>query len=65
MEQKVNPYVIALTVMISTFMVLMDTSIVSGALPYIAGSLSVTPDDVAWKLTVIYCGFAIIYWTER
>ncbi|MGC8791703.1 MAG: DHA2 family efflux MFS transporter permease subunit [Desulfurella sp.] len=59
-QQKVNPYLIALTVMIPTFMVLMDTSIVSVALPYIAGPLSVTPDDAAWTLTVYIAANAII-----
>jgi len=28
-EKKVNPYIVALTVMLPTFMVLMDTSIVT------------------------------------
>jgi DHA2 family multidrug resistance protein len=60
MEKKVNPYLIALTVMIPTFMVLMDTSIVSVALPYIAGPLSVTTDDAAWTLTVYIAASAII-----
>lgn len=60
MENKVNPYVVALTVMIPTFMVLMDTSIVSVALPYIAGPLSVTTDDAAWTLTVYIAASAII-----
>lgn len=60
MEKKINPYLIAITVMIPTFMVLMDTSIVSVALPYIAGPLSVTTDDAAWTLTVYIAANAII-----
>jgi DHA2 family multidrug resistance protein len=59
-ERKIHPYLIAITVMLPTFMVLMDTSIVSVALRYIAGPLSVTPDDAAWTLTVYLAANAII-----
>ena len=58
-DKKVHPYLIAFTVMLPTFMVLMDTSIVSVALRYIAGPLSVTADDAAWTLTVYLAANAI------
>jgi DHA2 family multidrug resistance protein len=36
----VNPWIIALTVTLATFMEVLDTSIANVALPHIAGSLS-------------------------
>ncbi|WP_291493346.1 DHA2 family efflux MFS transporter permease subunit [Desulfurella sp.] len=59
-DKKVNPYIIALTVMLPTFMVLMDTSIVTVALSYMAGPLSVTTDDATWTLTVYLAASGII-----
>jgi hypothetical protein len=38
-----NPWLIAMAVMVPTFMEVIDTSIASVALPYIAGSVSATP----------------------
>ena len=35
-----NPWLVALAVMLATFMEVLDTSIAAVALPYIAGSLS-------------------------
>jgi DHA2 family multidrug resistance protein len=37
-----NPWVIALTVTLATFMEVLDTSIANVALPHIAGGLSAT-----------------------
>jgi DHA2 family multidrug resistance protein len=59
-EKQVNPYIVALTVMLPTFMVLMDTSIVTVALSYMAGPLSVTTDDATWTLTVYLAASGII-----
>ena len=47
----VNPWLIALSVMLATFMEVIDTSIASVALPHIAGSLSATTDEATWVLT--------------
>jgi MFS transporter, DHA2 family, multidrug resistance protein len=46
-----NPWLIAVAVMLATFMEVMDTSIASVSLPYIAGSLSATNDEATWVLT--------------
>jgi len=46
-----NPWLIAVSVMLATFMEVLDTSIASVALPYIAGSLSATNDEATWVLT--------------
>ena len=47
----INPWPIALTVTIATFMEALDTSIANVALPHIAGNLSATADQATWVLT--------------
>jgi len=42
---RFNPGLIAVPVMLATFMVILDTSIVVVALPYIAGNLGATQDE--------------------
>jgi len=42
---------VALSVMLSTFMVVLDSSIANVALPHIAGSLSASTDESTWVLT--------------
>src|ERR1700733_3392230 len=56
----VNPWWIAAAVMLATFMEVLDTSIASVALPYIAGSLSATNDEATWVLTSYLVSNAII-----
>ncbi|HEX4084612.1 MAG TPA: DHA2 family efflux MFS transporter permease subunit [Chthoniobacteraceae bacterium] len=46
-----NPWLVALTVTIATFMEVLDTSIANVALPHIAGSLSASVDESTWVLT--------------
>ncbi len=46
-----NPWLIAMAVMVPTFMEVIDTSIASVALPYIAGSVSATTQEATWVLT--------------
>ncbi len=48
---SVNPWMIAVSVMIATFMVVLDSSIANVALPHIAGSLSASTDESTWVLT--------------
>src|ERR1700723_3828758 len=47
----VNPWVIAVTVTLATFMELLDTAIANVALPHIAGGLAVRYDESTWVLT--------------
>jgi DHA2 family multidrug resistance protein len=56
----VNPWLIAVSVMLATFMEVLDTSIASVALPHIAGSLSATTDEATWVLTSYLVANAII-----
>ena len=55
-----NPWLIAVGVMLATFMEVLDTSIANIALPHIAGSLSSTPDEATWVLTSYLVSNAII-----
>jgi DHA2 family multidrug resistance protein len=52
--------VIAMTVMLATFMEVLDTSVANVALPHIAGSLSATPEEATWVLTSYLVANAII-----
>jgi DHA2 family multidrug resistance protein len=56
----VNPWVIALTVTLATFMEVLDTSIANVSLPHIAGSLSAGIDESTWVLTSYLVANAII-----
>ncbi|MGH9596435.1 MAG: DHA2 family efflux MFS transporter permease subunit [Edaphobacter sp.] len=59
-RQGVNPWLIAASVMLATFMEVLDTAIASVALPYIAGSLSATTDEATWVLTSYLVANAIV-----
>jgi len=41
----INPWIIAVTVTLATFMELLDTAIANVALPHIAGGLAVSYDE--------------------
>jgi MFS transporter, DHA2 family, multidrug resistance protein len=56
----VNPWLVTAAVMLATFMEVLDTTIVSVALPHIAGSLSATTDQATWVLTSYLVANAII-----
>jgi len=56
----VNPWLIAASVMLATFMEVLDTAIASVALPYIAGSLSASTDEATWVLTSYLVANAIV-----
>ena len=55
-----NPWLIALAVMLATFMEVLDTSVANVALPHIAGSLSASADEATWVLTSYLISNAII-----
>src|SRR5271170_6144891 len=59
-RQGVNPWLIAISVMLATFMEVLDTAIASVALPYIAGSLSASNDEATWVLTSYLVANAIV-----
>src|SRR6201994_3580269 len=59
-DGSINPWVIALTVTLATFMEVLDTSIANVALPHISGSLGAGQDESTWVLTSYLVGNAII-----
>jgi MFS transporter, DHA2 family, multidrug resistance protein len=59
-KPKHNPWAIALTVTLATFMEVLDTSIANVALPHIAGSLSASQEESTWVLTSYLVSNAII-----
>jgi DHA2 family multidrug resistance protein len=57
---RINPWIIALTVTLATFMEVLDTSIANVALPHIAGGLSAGEDEATWVLTSYLVSNAIV-----
>jgi DHA2 family multidrug resistance protein len=55
-----NPWFIAVTVTLATFMELLDTSIANVSLPYIGGGLGRSYDEVTWILTTYLVANAVI-----
>src|ERR1700721_483015 len=58
---SVNPWIIGISVMLATFMEVLDTAIASVALPYIAGSLSASTDEATWVLTSYLVENAMVF----
>jgi DHA2 family multidrug resistance protein len=48
---RANPWAIAITVTLATFMEALDTSIANVAMPHIGGSLSASTEEATWVLT--------------
>jgi len=59
-ERAINPWVIAVTVTLATFMELLDTAIANVALPHIAGGLAVSYDESTWVLTSYLVSNAVV-----
>jgi len=59
-KPKHNPWAVALTVTLATFMEVLDTSIANVALPHIAGSLGASQDEATWVLTSYLVASAVI-----
>src|SRR5438309_2186952 len=57
---EVNPWFIALTVTLATFMEVLDTSIANVSLPHIAGGLAAGVDESTWILTSYLVSNAIV-----
>jgi MFS transporter, DHA2 family, multidrug resistance protein len=55
-----SPWLIATSVMLATFMEVLDTSVANVSLPHIAGNLSATPEESTWVLTSYLISNAII-----
>jgi DHA2 family multidrug resistance protein len=59
-KPEANPWMIAASVMLSTFMVVLDSSVANVALPHIAGNLSASTDESTWVLTSYLVSNAIM-----
>ncbi len=59
-KPKHNPWLVALTVTLATFMEVLDTSIANVALPHIAGSVGASQDEATWVLTSYLVASAVI-----
>ncbi|MGO9895277.1 MAG: DHA2 family efflux MFS transporter permease subunit [Bryobacteraceae bacterium] len=57
---KHNPWAVALTVTLATFMEVLDTSIANVSLPHIAGNLSASEQEATWVLTSYLVSNAIV-----
>jgi MFS transporter, DHA2 family, multidrug resistance protein len=56
----INPWFIAITVTLATFMELLDTAIANVALPHIAGGLAVSSEESTWVLTSYLVSNAVV-----
>jgi DHA2 family multidrug resistance protein len=59
-KPSANPWMIAVSVMLATFMTALNASVANVALPYIAGDLSATTDESTWVLTSYLVANAIM-----
>jgi DHA2 family multidrug resistance protein len=59
-KPKHNPWLVALTVTLATFMEVLDTSIANVALPHMAGSLGASQEEATWVLTSYLVSSAIV-----
>jgi DHA2 family multidrug resistance protein len=58
--QVINPWLIAITVTLATFMELLDTAIANVSLPHIAGGLATSYDESTWVLTSYLVANAVV-----
>ncbi len=56
----VSPWLVAATVMLATFMEVLDTTVVNVCLPHMAGSLGASAHEATWSLTAYLVSNAII-----
>ena len=57
---SINPWIVAMTVTLATFMEVLDSSIANVSLPHIAGGLGATQDEATWVLTAYLVANAIV-----
>ncbi len=56
----INPWVVAMTVTLATFMEVLDSSIANVALPHIAGTLGASPEESTWVITSYLVSSAVV-----
>jgi len=59
-QPAVNPWVVTFSVMLATFMEILDTTVVNVSIPHIAGNLASTNEEGTWVVTSYLVSNAII-----
>jgi DHA2 family multidrug resistance protein len=59
-HRHVNPWIVTVSVMLATFMELLDTTVVNVAIPHISGNLAATVEEGTWVVTSYLVANAII-----
>jgi len=59
-HRSVNPWLITCSVMLATFMEVLDTTVVNVSIPHISGNLSASVDEGTWVITSYLVSNAII-----
>ena len=59
-QRFVNPWVVTLSVMLATFMEVLDTTVVNVSIPHIAGNLASTNEEGTWVVTSYLVSNAIV-----
>ena len=57
---RFSPLLISASVMLATFMEVLDTSVANVSLPHIAGSLAASSDEAIWVLTSYLVANAVV-----
>ena len=60
LQRAVNPWVVTLSVMLATFMEVLDTTVVNVSIPHIAGNLASTNEEGTWVVTSYLVSNAIV-----
>jgi len=58
--RRINPWVVTVSVMLATFMEILDTTVVNVSIPHIAGNLASTNEEGTWVVTSYLVSNAII-----
>jgi MFS transporter, DHA2 family, multidrug resistance protein len=59
-KPAINPWIVAVTVTLATFMEVLDSSIANVALPHIAGTLGASSEESTWVITSYLVSTAIV-----
>src|SRR4051794_5214658 len=59
-ERHINPWIVTISVMLATFMEVLDTTVVNVSIPHISGNLSATVDEGTWVVTSYLVSNAIV-----
>lgn len=59
-HREVNPWLVTCSVMLATFMEVLDTTVVNVSIPHISGNLSASVDEGTWVITSYLVSNAIV-----